>query len=46
MRRSSRRVPKRSGAVTKLAFMPEWAPTITFSSTVMPGHSARFWNVR
>ena len=24
----------------------EWAPTITFSSTVSAGNSARFWNVR
>ena len=22
------------------------APTMTFSSTVIPGHSARFWKVR
>ena len=23
-----------------------WAPTITFSSSVIDGNSARFWNVR
>ncbi len=43
---SSPRVPRRSAEVTALAFDFVCAPTMTFSSTVIPGHSARFWNVR
>ncbi len=36
----------RKGAVAKLTRVLLWAPTMTFSSTVSRGKSARFWNVR
>ena len=39
--------PMRSSAAVEAVLLRRaWAPTITFSSTVMPGHSARFWKVR
>ena len=43
---SSRLAPMRSAAVTQLTLEVEVAPTMTFSSTVIVGNSARFWNVR
>ena len=41
-RRSSRRTPMRNGAVAKFTLLRLCAPTITFSSTVRRGNSARF----
>ena len=39
-------MPIRNVERAKPALPWQWAPTITFSSSVMVGNSARFWNVR
>ena len=45
-RRSSLRRPRENIEVRNVCEDRVWTPTMTFSITVIRGHSARFWNVR